>query len=277
MAIDVVDCEAAAGEDSACASANRFHSVRAFAPGHGAPECGSIPETSPEISSSSSKRKGRGGPRPNSGGARPNSGGPRPNSGGKRANSGGPRPNSGGKRPGGGRKRKVVWAAVQPPQVEGGAWFAVRYEPGCDLLTINRLMALGVEVLALMHQPDPKRPAVPALPGYMFARLDMGSPNWRELPAVLRECRARLLGEDGEHPRPIPDAQIERLRRSLDGPDKAAKLERLAKGARVRVVGGLLGQDIGEGVVEWANGREARVRFASGPLRIARPALELVG
>ncbi len=178
----------------------------------------------------------------------------------------------------------MVWAAVQPPRVEGGAWYAFRFEPGCDLLAVNLLMAAGVEVMIPKYQPDPDKPVRLALGCYGFARVDVASASWPAVPAILRECRAKLLGEDGEHPRPIPDAQIERLRRQLEreageageageAPQKVAKL---AKGARVRVVGGLLGEALGEGVVEWANGREARVRFASGPLRIARPALEAI-
>jgi hypothetical protein len=174
----------------------------------------------------------------------------------------------------------VVWAAVSPPLVEGGAWYGVRFEPGCDLLTVNRLMGAGVEVLVPTHQPNPKRPPVLALGCYLFARVDVTAASWPEIPAMLRECRARLLGEDGEHPRPIPEAQIERLRRQLEGEPvatKPAKLPKLAKGARVRVADGLLGADLGEGVVEWASEREARVAFAAGAMRIARPLLEAIG
>lgn len=249
-------CEAVAAQDSSCAPANRFHSVRAIAPGPGASECGSIPENSPEFSSKISRH------------------------GGARANSGGARPNSGGARPGAGRKPKVrrqPWA--EAPRVEGGAWYGVRFDPGCDLLTVNRLMASGVEVLLPVHQPDPSRPPVLALGCYLFARFDVTVPSWRKIPGVLRECRARLLGEDGEHPRPIPDAQVEALRRALEGEaaPKVAKLRRLVAGERVRVVGGLLGAEVGEGVVEWASGREARVSFGGPGLVVARSLLEPVG
>ena len=228
--------------------------VATFAPSAGAAECGSIPENSPEISSEIFRH------------------------GGQRANSGGARPNSGGKRERAGRKpKRVVWAAVQPPAVEGGAWYAVRFDPGCDLLTVNRLMARGVEVLLLTHQPDPKRPPVPALGCYLLARFDVTDTTWRELPALLRECRARLLGEDGEHPRPIPDAQVEALREGLEPKPKVAKVPRLAVGQRVRLLGGLLGAKVGEGVVEWASAQEARVAFGGPGVVVARSLLEPVG
>lgn len=170
-----------------------------------------------------------------------------------------------------------MWAAVQPPAVAGGAWYAVRFDPGCDLLTVNRLMARGVEVLLPTHQPDPKRPPVPALGCYLLARFDVTVATWRELPALLRDCRARLLGEDGEHPRPIPDAQVEALRASLGPKPKPAKVARLAVGQRVRLVGGLLGGEVGEGVVDWASDREVRVTFGGAPpIRVARSLLEPV-
>ena len=170
---------------------------------------------------------------------------------------------------------------MQPPAVVGGAWYGVRFDPGCDLLTVNRLMGVGVEVLLPTHQPNKDRPPVLALGCYLLARFDVSLPVWWDIPALLRECRARLLGEDGEHPRPIPDAQVAALRLALEGAaeaPKVAKLRRLVAGERVRLPGGLLGGEVGEGVVEWASDREVRVSFDGRPaLVVARVLLEAVG
>ncbi len=257
MAVDVAGCGAVVGEKSACTSANRFHSVRPIEAGAGElPECGSIAEKPPEISSKILRH------------------------GGARVNAGGARPNSGGARKGAGRKPgRVVWAAVAPPRVEGGTWHAVECEPGVDLLVINRLMAEGVEVLAPKHRPDPKREERPALGRYVLVRFDLAAPDWRRLPAMLRECRARLLGEDGERPATIPDAAVERLLAQLEadgGAKRAPRAPRLRPGERVRVLGGLLGSVVGEGVVEWASHREARVAFGGGAgVVVARALLQV--
>jgi transcription antitermination factor NusG len=156
----------------------------------------------------------------------------------------------------------------------------VECEPGVELLVINLLMAAGFEVLVPTHQPDPKREPVPALGRYLLVRFDQADDGWRQLPAMLRECRARLLGDDGERPAAISDAAVERLLAQLaaqGGPKRVVQAP-LAVGVAVRVVAGLLAGHVGRGVVEWSDGRDVKVRFERVvvPVTMAQAAVEVV-
>jgi transcription antitermination factor NusG len=188
---------------TACASEHESIMVTSFAArasGENLQECGSYPQTSPEISSS--KIGSWGGARDNSGGAR--------------ANSGGVRENSGGRRDGAGRKPKPM-QHLAPSSICGPRWYGVETEFRAEYDVYAVLVHLGLRC----HLPRfidrtrknrrlPRAPVIAlVIPGFVLCEFDRAETPWRQITA--QPGVKRLLGVSSEFPSPARIGEVERL------------------------------------------------------------------
>jgi transcriptional antiterminator RfaH len=92
-------------------------------------------------------------------------------------------------------------------------WFAVKAKPRHEVHACQELSRRGIETF-LPQIPSPRRPVgarilEPLFPGYFFARLALGTPEWvaaRSAPGV-----AYFLGGRGA-PSAVPDHLVEMIR-----------------------------------------------------------------
>jgi transcription antitermination factor NusG len=123
------------------------------------------------------------------------------------------------------------------------AWYSVQTGYRTEARVSRDLTAKGFEtylpLLREVHQWTDRRKAVevPAFGGYLFVRYE---PSLRNRIKVLETGGVvRLLG--GNHtPCPIPDFEIEAVRRALNSGVECSKWEHLTPGSSVRVVRGPL-------------------------------------
>jgi len=133
--------------------------------------------------------------------------------------------------------------AVQHANCSSSDWFAVQTGYRCEQRVAQGLVTKGFETyLPLMrevhHWTDRKKIVdVPVFSGYLFVRCDPDVQNRvrvLETPGTLR-----LLG--GNHaPSPVPDHEVEAVRRMLSSGLDCERCESLTPGSIVRVVCGPL-------------------------------------
>lgn len=146
-------------------------------------------------------------------------------------------------------------AAVTPG---GERWFAVwtrnQYEPRVE----EALRRKNVEVfLPRVRQPSRRRDRLrilerPLFPGYLFPRFVPCRDAY--LKVVSTEGVVRVLGERWDVLCPVPDEQVDAMRRMVDAGEKVRPVPWIRAGDRVRIAAGAL---VGlEGFVqEWRAGR----------------------
>lgn len=137
-------------------------------------------------------------------------------------------------------------------------WFAVwtrsQYEPRVE----QALRRKNVEVfLPCVRQPSRRRdrPRMlerPLFPGYLFPRFVPSRDAY--LKVVSTEGVVRILGERWDTLVPVPDEQMEAVRRMVDAGEKVRPVPWIRTGDRVRIAAGVLAGL--EGFVEdWRAGR----------------------
>lgn len=150
--------------------------------------------------------------------------------GGPRVNSGGARPNCGGPQPGSGRPRKIQ--PIAPTQisyaVDTPRWYCVRTDYGAETAVDMAIRTAGFETLYPMEWVPPVAArrtadgrAIPArserleplLPRYLLVRFDRSNPSWRFIPTMAGV--ERVFSTHPERPTPIPDRDVEDLRKTL--------------------------------------------------------------
>lgn len=219
MGIDVSDCEAVSGENSACDTLPATHSVPSVAPGARHPECGSHGAPRAEIS---------------------------------KLRHGGPRANSGGIRAGAGRKPKEVPAVATEvaSRHKGLRWYCLQTAPRGELLAILHLTQRGFQTFLPLHQPDKRQVLQPLFPGWLFAQFDQSAGRWGSIKSApgVRELYEAT---------PLEEAFVAKLIElygpggSAVLPEKAQTLPPLQRGQMVRVSDGH-GMDL-VGVVQWSD------------------------
>jgi transcription antitermination factor NusG len=218
--------------------------VAACAPGANGPECGSIPEISPEFKPATMR---------------------------------------GGARAGAGRPRKPASVALVAPGAEGARWYVaavdrmgVRAEAGQSWAEAweSAVQALGFEAVVPQYRTKDDVLAM-AFPGYALVEFDRRDPAWRVIPH-LGGVR-RLIGPDAERPTPVAWMQAAWVMAQFgEHGQQRLPLERapavpLAVGAMVRVVAGL---GVGwAGVVSASDGRSVWLRLAGRTVRVAQAAV----
>lgn len=123
------------------------------------------------------------------------------------------------------------------------AWYSVQTAYRCEHRVARDLATKGFEtylpVLPEMHQWKDRRKLieVPAFSGYLFVHYE---PSLRNRVKVLETAGiVRLLG--GNHaPSPIPDSEIEAVRRTLGSGVACNRCDALTPGTMVRVMRGPL-------------------------------------
>jgi transcription antitermination factor NusG len=125
----------------------------------------------------------------------------------------------------------------------GPAWYSVQTGYRSELRVARDLTMKGLEtylpLLHEIHQWKDRRKAVdvPAFSGYLFVRYE---PSLRNRIKVLETSGVvRLLG--GNHsPSPIPEFEIEAVRRTLSSGVECTRCDNLTPGSAVRVMRGPL-------------------------------------
>ncbi len=108
--------------------------------------------------------------------------------------------------------------AATGAEVIDRSWFAVKTKPRSETQARVVLEHRGIEVYlpeipARQRRDDPTRRREPLFPGYMFARLAMGTSEWvvaRSAPGI-----AYFVGSAGS-PAPLPDVLVDEIRARLE-------------------------------------------------------------
>ncbi len=168
----------------------------------------------------------------------------------KTSNRGGPRPGLGGPQPGSGRPRKVPQICIVP-EIEPIRWFCVRTEYAAEITADMAIRNAGFETLFPLiwvapvgaHRsadgrsiPARSERLVPLLPRYLLVRFCRTDSSWRDI-CTMRGVE-RIFSAHPERPTPIPDKDIDDLRRDLapNGVLYPPKAPERAKNAKKRWV-----------------------------------------
>lgn len=126
---------------------------------------------------------------------------------------------------------------------EMARWYAVYTRCHHEFIIWNQLQKKAIDnffpcITQWSRRKDRKlKIQVPLFPGYLFVRMDF---NPRRALEVLKiRGVVRFLGENPQHPAPIPDIQIESLKRIVESGDQIFPFPFLHVGQRVRVDRGL--------------------------------------
>ncbi len=131
----------------------------------------------------------------------------------------------------------------EPLTAECRNWYAVYTRSRHEKIVKHALMEKGIEsflpLRRVLSQWKDRRKSVekPLFPGYLFVRVQEG----RLYLVTMTKGAVYVLG-NGDKPIPVPDEQIEAVRRLMEGPYAAVLWPYLQKGKRVRIgVGSLAG------------------------------------
>jgi transcription antitermination factor NusG len=131
----------------------------------------------------------------------------------------------------------------QVPDGFNPAWYAVQTAYRCEQRAATSLTAKGIAtylpLLREVHQWKDRRKVVevPAFSGYLFVQYE---PSLRNRVKVLETSGiVRLLGGNHE-PSPVPEVEIEAVRRTLDSKAPCVRCDALTPGTAVRVKSGPL-------------------------------------
>jgi transcriptional antiterminator NusG len=146
--------------------------------------------------------------------------------------------------------QKMPLGPVFFPRLSGSeaSWFALYVQVNHEKEVTDRLEQKSVECwLPLMEcwskrQDRRKRIHVPLFPGYLFVRAVMD--NYTNVH-ILRTPGALTILRNSEGPLPVPQYQIENLKRMLELPDQISLHSYLKEGDWVQVVRGHLAGCVG--------------------------------
>lgn len=190
----------------------------------------------------------------------------------------------GGYRPGAGRprgsrtrKRPAELLAIGP------RWYCVETHARAELAAEQDLTDAGFDAFCPIERRvvvrRGKRETVdrPFFPRYLFVRLDLADPAWRN--AAHCEGVRRIFGRP-ERPTPLPEGAVEawlvRTREgAVDGTPQALRLAAIQVGARVRLIEGPLANV--EAIVQMSDERRVELlHTALGLIKAPREAVEEV-
>ena len=155
-------------------------------------------------------------------------------------------------------------------------WYAVHTRSRHEKLVARQFQEKQIEAFLPLHtevhrwKDRHKKVEVPLFSGYVFVQLESDSPQRQ---AVVRTAGVIRIVGFGQRDEPVPDEQIEALRRVLESDALLHKHRYLQVGQRVRVISGALAGV--EGILKRIKGN-ARLVIAVEPIRQA-VAVELSG
>ena len=128
--------------------------------------------------------------------------------------------------------------------VSGASWFALWTHSHCEQLVRDQLMAKGFDAFLPTIRDWSRRAGVrrlisrPMFPGYLFLRHSMDKLSYIEV--MKSNGLVRVLGERWDKLAPIPDAEIDAIRRLVTSELSLMPHPFLRQGQRVRIVEGPL-------------------------------------
>ena len=132
----------------------------------------------------------------------------------------------------------------KPKGAKPEPWYAVWTRSHCEQLVAQQLATRGFDAFLPETQTWSRRSGVPHLirvpmfPGYLFVSSPMD--KQRHVDVLGVRGVVRVLGEDGHRPTPIPDTQVDAIRRLVESNVAVLPHAHLTTGDRVRVVDGPL-------------------------------------
>jgi transcription antitermination factor NusG len=127
-------------------------------------------------------------------------------------------------------------------------WYAIHTRSRHEKLVARQFLEKQIEAFLPLHtevhrwKDRYKKVEVPLFSGYVFAQFVSGS-LWRQ--EVLRTAGVIRVVGFGQHDEPVPDEQIEALRRVLESDMLLHKHRYLRVGQRVKVISGALAGVVG--------------------------------
>ena len=155
-------------------------------------------------------------------------------------------------------------------------WYAVHTRSRHEKLVARQFLEKQIEAFLPLHtevhrwKDRYKKVEMPLFSGYVFAQFASGTLRRQ---AVLRTTGVIRIVGFGQHDEPVPDEQIDALRRVLESDALLQKHRYLRVGQRVKVISGALAGV--EGILKRIKGN-ARLVIAVEPIRQA-VAVELSG
>ena len=132
---------------------------------------------------------------------------------------------------------------IPPEEDAGKCWYAVQTRSNFERRVADGLRVRGLAnylpVFSEMHQWSDRKRRIdtPVFPGYLFVRLsDVAAAR---LPILETSGSVRIVGS-GREPEPIPDREIESIRRMLSSGCSCHTVPYMEQGALVRVIRGPL-------------------------------------
>lgn len=128
--------------------------------------------------------------------------------------------------------------------VSGACWFALWTHSHCEQLVRDQLMAKGFDAFLPTIRDWSRRAGVrrlisrPMFPGYLFLRHSMDKLSYIEV--MKSNGLVKILGERWDKLAPIPDAEVDAIRRVVTSELSLMPHPFLRQGQRVRIVEGPL-------------------------------------
>lgn len=134
--------------------------------------------------------------------------------------------------------------APQAAPTDAARWYAVWTRSHCEQLVSDQLAAKGFETFLpcgmawVRHATGRRRTRAPLFPGYLFVHSPMDRTSQVEVLKV--NGAVRVLGERWDRLSPIPDDEIDAVRRAVTSGAPVFARASLTEGDRVRITGGPL-------------------------------------
>lgn len=152
----------------------------------------------------------------------------------------------------------MTGATLVAPPPAAASWFAVwtrnQYEPRVSAQLSRKHFEVFLPTVRVASRRRDKRVvlAQPLFPGYLFLRFAPSRPGYVSVAST--DGVVRVLGEGWDALQPVPDDQVDAVRRLVTSADGVRALPWIRVGDRVRIVAGPLAGL--EGLVrEWHRGR----------------------
>ena len=134
--------------------------------------------------------------------------------------------------------------AAHAAQADAARWYAVWTRSHCEQIVSDQLASRGFDTFLpcamawVRHATGRHRHKTPLFPGYLFVHSAMDRASHVE---VLKAHGAvRVLGERWDRLSPIPDQEIDAVRRAVTSGAPVFARSSLVEGDRVRITGGPL-------------------------------------
>jgi len=153
---------------------------------------------------------------------------------------------------------EVPQASIVDAKCEPQQWFAVWTRNRCEPKVRQTLSAKGLEVFVpSIRQASRRRDRRvmldrPLLPGYALLRFAPSRAAY--LQVMSTDGVVRILGERWDSLSPVPDEEVEAIRRIVTTAQNAGSVPWLRQGDRVRILAGPL-QGLEGFVQDWRSGR----------------------